>query len=148
MATGQSFPNLQPTSRSFSPGTYPQVEFEAQNGVKTIIRYGKRRVNATLALGFSNISEGSAGLIIQNYDDVNAEWNWVKFTDENGAAGIHDPGSGNLLTKEITGGEGNNLDGTTRKGLKWRYSGPPTVTSVSPGRCNVSCSFVACLDAP
>ena len=33
-------------------------------------------------------------------------------------------------------------------GLKWRYSGPPSVTSTFKGMSNVSCSFVACLDAP
>ncbi len=146
MATGISFPSLKPTSRSFKPGTYPSTTFESLDGTKTHLRYGNRRVNATLTLGFTNISDGAAGLIIQNYDDVNAEWNWVKFTEENGVAGINDPGSGNLLTKEIRGAEGG--DGTTRKGLKWRYSAPPTVTSVFTGRCNVSCSFVACLDAP
>ena len=32
--------------------------------------------------------------------------------------------------------------------LKWRYSAPPTVTSTFNGLSNVSCSFVACLDAP
>jgi hypothetical protein len=33
-------------------------------------------------------------------------------------------------------------------GLKWRYSGPPSVTSTFKGLSNVSCSFVACLDSP
>ena len=99
-------------------------------------------------MGFANISDGAAGLIINNYDDVNSEWNWVKFTTDTGASGIDDPGSGNLLTKEIVGGTGNNFDGTTRKGLKWRYSSPPQITSVQPGISNVSCSFVACLDSP
>tara|TARA_R100001594_G_scaffold141692_1_gene187930 strand:+ start:1431 stop:1877 length:447 start_codon:yes stop_codon:yes gene_type:complete len=148
MATGVPFPNLKPTSRSFSPGTYPSTDFESLDGTKTHLRFGNRRVNATLTLGFANISDGAAGLIIDNYDDVNSEWNWVKFTTDTGASGIDDPGSGNLLTKEIVGGAGNNFDGTTRKGLKWRYSRPPQITSVQPGISNVSCSFVACLDAP
>ena len=30
---------LVPSTRSYSPGNYPQVEFEAQNEVKTVIRY-------------------------------------------------------------------------------------------------------------
>tara|TARA_B100000287_G_scaffold368691_1_gene365108 strand:- start:2802 stop:3242 length:441 start_codon:yes stop_codon:yes gene_type:complete len=146
MATAKAFPSIKPTSRSFTPGNYPSTDFESLDGTKTHIRYGNRRVNARLTLGFSNISDSAAGLIINNYDEVNSEWNWVKFTDANGVAGIDDPNSGNLLTKEIMGGVGG--DGTTRKGLRWRYSGPPQVTSVFKGRCNVSCSFVACLDAP
>jgi hypothetical protein len=148
MASNQPFPSLKPSSRVYNPGTYPQNIFEAQNGAKTIIRYSQRRVNATLTLGFSNITDAQAGLIIQNYDDVNADWSWVQFTTETGAAGIDGTGSGNLLEKEIVGATLTGGDGTTRKGLKWRYSKPPTVTSVFPGRCNVSCSFVACLDAP
>ena len=35
--------NLVPSTRSYSPGEYPQNEFQALNGVKTIIRYGKYR---------------------------------------------------------------------------------------------------------
>ena len=38
---------LVPSTRSYSPGNYPQVEFEAQNGVKTVIRYGKNRTGAS-----------------------------------------------------------------------------------------------------
>jgi len=145
MATGQAFPNVKPTSRSFDPGTYPSTTFEALNGVKTHIRYGKNRVNAKLTLGFSNITDDKAALIIDHYDDVNSVWDYVKFTTEDGAAGIDDPDTGNLLTKEIIGGAGT---GETRKGLRWRYAAPPTVTSVYPGISNVSCSFVGCLDAP
>ena len=70
---------------------------------------------------------------------------YVKFTSDNGTAGIVDPNSGYFLTKEIAEDSGT---GETRLGLKWRYSGPPSVTSTFKGLSNVSCSFVACLDAP
>ena len=36
MANKIDFPNIKPSSRSYTPGTYPQTEFEAQNGAKTI----------------------------------------------------------------------------------------------------------------
>ena len=145
MATARLFPTIKPTSRSFQPGKYPSTEFEALNGVKTHIRYGNKRVNATLTLGCSNISDGAAGLILAHYDDVMADYDYVKFTSDNGTAGIVDPNSGNFLTKEIAGDSGT---GETRLGLKWRYSKPPSVTSTFRGRSNVSCSFVACLDSP
>ncbi len=148
MASSVDFPDIKPTSRSYNPGTYPSTTFESLDGTKTHLRFGNKRVNATLTLGFSNITDGQAGLIIQNYDDVNADWSWVKFTMETGAAGIEGSGSGSLLEKEIVGTDLTGGDGTTRKGLKWRYSSPPTVTSVYPGISNVSCSFVGCLDAP
>tara|TARA_R100000152_G_scaffold14120_1_gene6359 strand:+ start:5543 stop:5944 length:402 start_codon:yes stop_codon:yes gene_type:complete len=122
-----------PTSRSYSPGTYPQVEFEAQNGVKTVIRYGKNRINATLSLGFNNITDSQAASILSNYETVNSVWGNVTFDGTN----VIDGADSQLQTffKEGTP-------------LKWRYSGPPSVTSVYPGISNVSCSFVACLDAP
>ena len=145
MASGQLFPSLRPSSRSFKPGKYPSTDFESLDGTKTHIRYGNRRVNATLTLGFSNISDGAAGLILAHYDDVMADYDYVKFTSDNGTSGIVDPGSGNFLTKEIAGDSGT---GETRLGLRWRYSSPPTVTSTFKGRSNVSCSFVACLDSP
>ncbi len=93
---------------------------------------------------FSNITDSQVGLILDNYDDVNANWDYVRFTTANGALGIKDDSSGNFLTKEIIGDTGT---GETRLGLRWRYSSPPTVTSVFPGKSNVSCSFVACLDS-
>ena len=56
-AQPKSFPTIKPTSRSYSPGQYPSTDFESLNGTKTHIRYGNKRVNATLSLGFSNISD-------------------------------------------------------------------------------------------
>ena len=68
-----------PTSRSYSPGTYPQVEFEAQNGVKTVIRYGKNRTNSSLTLSYNNISDDLAGHIIANYVAVMSVYDFVDF---------------------------------------------------------------------
>ena len=70
MANGILFPSLKPSSRTFNPGRYPSTDFESLDGTKTHIRYGNRRVNATLTLGFSNISDGAAGLILDHYDAV------------------------------------------------------------------------------
>ena len=145
MATKKLFPSVKPTSRSYSPGRYPSTDFESLDGTKTHLRFGNRRINSTLTLGFSNITDGQAGLILAHYDDVNSDWDYVKFSSANGTAGIVDPDSGNFLTKEIAKADGSGL---TEQGLKWRYSGPPSVTSTFKGLSNVSCSFVACLDAP
>jgi len=144
MTTAQTFPSIKPTSRTFSPGTYPSTNFESLDGTKTHIRYGNKRVNATLNLGFLNITDVQVGLILDNYDDVMATYNFVRFSGNNATAGIIDPGSGNLLTKEIAREDDSGL---TEQGLRWRYSSPPTITSVFPGISNVNCSFVACLDS-
>tara|TARA_Y100000768_G_C23809758_1_gene601201 strand:- start:113 stop:544 length:432 start_codon:yes stop_codon:yes gene_type:complete len=143
MANPIPFPQVKPSSRSYSPGKYPSTTFESLDGTKTHLRYGNRPVNATLTLGFSNITDDEAGVILANYYDVNSDWDYVTFKRGFATAGIEDTTSatGKLLTKQLT--EQDLLYGT-----KWRYSGPPTVTSTSKGTSNVSCSFVACLDSP
>jgi len=125
--------NITPSTRSYSPGEYAQQEFQALNGVKTVIRYGKRRYNSTLTLGFNNISDVDAAAILQNYEDINSVWDNVTFN----GTGVVEGASSQMQSYFVEG-----------SGLKWRYSGPPTVTSVYPGRSNVECKFVACLDSP
>ena len=135
------FPAVRPSSRSFSPGEYPSTTFESLDGTKTHLRYGNKRVNATLTLSFSSISDADAGLILANYDDVMSDYDFVRFKDENAAIGI----DGSFLKQEIRDDAGT---GKTKLGLRWRYDGPPQVTSVYVGRSNVECKFVACLDSP
>lgn len=134
-AQEKKFPTIKPTSRSYSPGQYPSTNFESLDGTKTHIRYGNKRVNATLSLGFSNISDADAALILANYEQVNSDWNYVTFNRGFATAGV---GSTTL----------SNYFKESGSGLKWRYSGPPSVTSTFKGLSNVSCSFVACLDSP
>ena len=135
MTTAQPFPQIKPTSRSYSAGTYPSTNFESLDGTKTHLRYGNKRVNATLTLGFSNITDADAALILDNYKDVNSDWDYVTFDRGYATSGVTDT---SLLAYLKESGSS----------LKWRYSGPPTVTSTFKGLSNVSCSFVACLDSP
>ena len=135
MTTSQPFPQIKPTSRSYSAGTYPSTNFESLDGTKTHLRYGNKRVNATLTLGFSNITDADAALILDNYEDVNSDWDYVTFDRGYATSGVTDT---SLLAYLKESGSS----------LKWRYSGPPTVTSTFKGLSNVSCSFVACLDSP
>ena len=146
MATAQPFPTVKPTSRSYNPGTYPSTDFESLDGTKTHLRFGNKRVNATLQLSFSNISDAEAALILENYEDVNSSWDYVTFTSSDGVSGVSN-------SKEVDGqtNPASSLQSLVKEGgssLKWRYSGPPTVTSTFKGLSNVSCSFVACLDSP
>ena len=125
--------NLTPSARSYSPGEYPQIEFEANNGVKTVIRYGKHRTGSTLNLSFNNIQDSDAAAILQNYEDINSVWDQVTFN----GTGVVEGASSQMQSYFLE-----------RTELKWRYDGPPMVTSVYPGRSNVQCKFVACLDSP
>ena len=135
MSTARPFPTIKPSSRSYNPGTYPSTNFESLDGTKTHIRYGNKRVNATLTLGFSNITDANAALILANYEDVNSDYDYVTFSSSNGTVGVGSTTLSNYFKE----------DGSA---LKWRYSRPPSVTSTFKGMSNVSCSFVACLDSP
>ena len=127
-------PDIAPSSRSFTAGEYPQTVFAAQNGAKSIIRYGNKSVNAKLTLSFTNVSDSVAVGILGNYNNVNSDWDYVTYDQSHGLQGIENE----LLIAQVQSG--------SSSGLKWRFSAPPSVTSVQPGINNVTCSFVACLD--
>ena len=136
MATSRNFPNIQPSSRSYTPGEYPQAEFIAQNGAKTILRYGNKRVNAKLTLGFTNISDGQANDLLEFYYEINADYYYAYFTFTDAFAGIQNSQLYNSMSEKDPSGVR----------LRYRFDGPPTITSVKNGISNVQCKFVACLD--
>ena len=131
------FPNIKPTSRTYTPRKYPQAEFVAQNGAKTILRYGNKPVNAKLTLGFTNITDAQANQILEKYEEVNSVYDYIHFPSDSSIAGVNNAALRSRFQERDT--SGNTL-------LRYRFDGPPTVTSVRPGRSNVQCKFVACLD--
>ena len=143
MANSQNFPSIKPSSRTFTPGRYPQTEFIAQNGAKTVIRYGDKQVDAKLTLNFTNISDSQAFAILENYRQVNSIYDYVTFNQNSGLAGIG--GDGHTMPDGSLGNLAAYVDAVPL-GLRYRFDGPPTVTSVRPNRSNVQCKFVACLD--
>ena len=136
MANIRDFPAIVPTSRTYTPGRYPQVEFVAQNGAKTVLRYGNKKVDAKLTLGFTNITDSQVLEILDLYEDVNSDYDFINFPSSSALAGIN---SSTLVNKMAE------TDSNITK-LRYRFDGPPTVTSVRPNRSNVQCKFVACLD--
>ena len=148
-----AFPSIEPSSRNFSPGEFPQTTFEAQNGAKSFIRYGNKRVNATLNLSFTNITNVQAAQIIKNYTVVTKDpANYLFFNVHNGTAGIeYSQGVAHQLNDYIKGYDDEDYailsdEDPSSGGLRWRYSGPPQLQSSVPGYSNVTCSFVGCLD--
>tara|TARA_B100001250_G_scaffold369277_1_gene352639 strand:+ start:219 stop:638 length:420 start_codon:yes stop_codon:yes gene_type:complete len=139
MTGSHLFPPIKPSSRSYSPGEYPSTTFESLDGTKTNIRFGNRRVNAKLTLGFSNIPDSDAVLILKNYEDVNGNWDFIRMSSES-RVGVLDADLNNYLLEYSSGEQ--------RYALRWRYDGPPQVTSSYHGLSNVECKFVACLDSP
>lgn len=136
MAVIRSFPTIKPSSRSYTPGAYPQVEFVAQNGAKTVLRYGNKKVDAKLSLGFTNITDAQASEILDLYEEVNSDYDYISFTSANALAGINSSSLVNNMAEKDSNGVK----------LRYRFDGPPSVSSVRPGRSNVQCKFVACLD--
>ena len=136
MAVIRSFPTIKPSSRSYTPGTYPQVEFVAQNGAKTVLRYGNKKVDAKLSLGFTNITDSQASEILDLYEEVNSDYDYISFTSANALAGINSSSLVNNMAEKDSNGVK----------LRYRFDGPPSISSVRPGRSNVQCKFVACLD--
>jgi len=136
MAVIRSFPTIKPSSRSYTPGTYPQTEFVAQNGAKTVLRYGNKKVDAKLSLGFTNITDSQASEILDLYEEVNSDYDYISFTSVNALAGINSSSLVNNMAEKDSNGVK----------LRYRFDGPPSVSSVRPGRSNVQCKFVACLD--
>lgn len=130
----RAFPALKPTSRSYSPGQYPQTEFKALNGVTTVVRFGNRRFDAELQLGFQNITDAKAAAVLALYEQSMVGDDWITFTTNDGAVGA----SAELANyiREVGG-----------SGLRWRFSEPPSVDSVVPGRSSLQCRFIGRLDA-
>lgn len=125
------FPNVKPTGRSYSPGTYPTAEFKALNGATTRMLYGNRRSDAELDLEFANISDDNAALILQHYERVVPSEDWVSFPA--GTAGASAALAGFMQE--------------AHSGLRWRYAEAPQISSIVPGRSTVQAKFVGQLDA-
>jgi len=130
-----AFPSIKPSSRSYTPGTFPQSVFKSQNGTKTIVRFGNKRVDSELQLSFNHITNAEAAQIIANYEQVNSAWDYVTFTDANAAVGVNNTALSRYMKE-------------SGSGLRYRYAEPPSVQSSVPGRSSVTCKFVACLDSP
>tara|TARA_R100000329_G_scaffold120954_1_gene99675 strand:- start:442 stop:891 length:450 start_codon:yes stop_codon:yes gene_type:complete len=147
MANPIEFPNIKPSSRNYTPGRYPQTEFVAQNGAKSVIRYGNKKVDSKLTLGFTNIDDSEANQILNLYEEVNSDYDYIEFganfgttADDAALVGLSSGGGFDFKFAEL------DQDNQNRVKLRYRFDGPPTVTSVRPGISNVQCKFVACLD--
>ena len=134
MATRYPFPAIKPSSRSYTAGEFPQSVFEAQNGTKTVIRFGNKAVNSQLTLSFNHITNVEAEEIMKNYEQVNSTWGYIVFADANATVGVNHSPLANRMKEN-------------RSGLRYRYAEPPTIQSSVPGRSSVTCKFEGSFDA-
>lgn len=116
------FPALAPSTRVFTLGDVPLILNTSLAGINVGFRRGNRRVNQTLELTFSHLTETQMDLIKAHYFSANGTYDIF------------------YLSEEIWG------DYTTPpipllSDYAWRYISPPTVTDVSYDRFTVEVSL-------
>lgn len=121
-----AFPTLTPTSREFTPGSWPIKSYNSQSGAEVRILYGSQRTNAKLSLSYENVTDANAQLFMDDY-----------------AANI-----GTLRTFTLPSAVRNGWNGSSStldapSGTAWRYESEPQLRSVRPGRSSVTVNLVA-----
>ena len=126
-----TFPNIEPTARSFTAPRWPTSGVTTQSGVTTRRLWGSRPSQAQLSLNFENISDDNAGLIVAAYNSAKGA------TTELTLPNVLFNGASAALTGWLN-------TTSTGAGMKWFFSEePPTVESVAPGRSSVRVALVA-----
>lgn len=65
-----NFPEIQPTTCSFTPPSFPITESSSQSGVRSYRIWSSKPSDGILDLGFENITEANADLILTAYIDA------------------------------------------------------------------------------
>lgn len=138
-----SFPDLEPSARSYLPGSFPTEQFEGQNGAVTAVRFGNRKKDSQLTLTFQNITDAEAFEIWENHQQVNGgldsegDWNYIEFekADAGAMAGIKSDSMRAVI-------------GEFKVNRRYRYAEPPQFVSTFPGRCTVTVVLRGYLDGP
>lgn len=123
-----AYPSLIPSSRSFSPGTFPVKTFKSQAGTETRILYGSQRSGMTLELQYENITDTNAELFITHYNEVLGTYK--TFT---------------LSSEAKTGWTGNSSTIDVTSATAWRYAEEPSITSIKPGLSKVQVKLIGVL---
>ena len=118
-----TFPALVPSVRTFTSGVVPQSSQESLSGVTTGFRRGNRRMEQTLTLGYTNLTETQLNLIKDHY------------IDRQGTFDIF------FLSAEIWNGYTTPPVGLVDT-YAWRYAGPPTISDGIVGRWAVDVELV------
>jgi hypothetical protein len=118
-----AFPDLVPSSRTFSPGDFPIKKFNAQSGAEVRILYGSRRVNQIFELSYENISDVNAQLFLADYEDRKGTFERFYLSDS-----VYEGWSPGTADSKLDRGPG----------TLWRYDAPPAIRSVRPGISSVT----------
>jgi hypothetical protein len=64
------FPDIQPTSCSFTPPSFPITESRSQSGVRSYRIWAAKKSDGILDLGYENITQFNAGRILAAFNDA------------------------------------------------------------------------------
>ena len=114
-----TFPALVPSSRTFTPGSYPNTSYQGVNGMENRVRHSNVLINSTLQLEFIGLSEAQVLAILLHYQARRGPY-------------------GNFgLPAEVMSGVSSVADYSLR-GYAWSYAEPPTVEDYPCGSHGVS----------
>ena len=132
-----SFPEIEPTDRSFNAPRWPTSSDTTKSGAITRRLWGSRPNSGQLSLKFQNTTDANAAAILAAYDNAKGPVDTLTLPDIlfNGA-------NANLKAW---------LDGSAHgAGLLWCFTegSPPQVESIAPGRSTVTVNLTAELRTP
>lgn len=117
-----TFPTLNPSSRTYTPGEYPHTPFSAYSGFQNRVRHSNVMLASQLRLGFIALTEAQMLSVLSHYQ---------------GQFGSYE--SFDLPTDVWSGVS--TVSDYNLAGYFWRYIEPPTVEDVYCDRYNVECAL-------
>ena len=114
-----NFPALTPSSRTFTPGTFPHSEIPTLLGLQTRVMTSNVQLNQRLRLSFAALTEDEMLSIRTHY--TGQQGRFINFYIPNSLlSGMNTPAS------------------FTPTGYSWTYAAPPQISDVACGRYDVA----------
>jgi hypothetical protein len=147
----EAFPQMAPTTRSFTMGDYPSKTYTSLSGAVFKRAFGNKATNYRLDLTFKNIADtvqvrngsGTVKEIVDHFRTV-TDGTFKSFTlPLQVFAGLYSDAS-SKQNRII-----DNLNPTIRRpdSISWRYAEPPEVQSVKSGMSTVTVKLIGEIDA-
>lgn len=128
-----SFPNHEPTSRTYRTGKWPTTTATSQSGVVTRRLWANKASGATLNLTYENITDAEADDFMATFDATKGNFDY--FSNISSSHAVFAGMSASLVT-EI-------LDETVNAGAQWTFRNRPNIQSVIPGISTVTVNLIA-----
>ena len=122
-----AFPELCPTQRQWTPGSFPVRRFTAVNGAGVTRIYGNRAFDASLSLEY-NLSDAELAELLECWNDAFGAFDTLTLPD--------------TVFEGMSPAVRNQIPAY----LSWRWAEQPRVTSVLAGRSTVTVNLIANLD--